>query len=261
MGTRVAVLVSCLFLISAFAVLPAAAIAPSFLASGPIVKAGTTSSLNWAGYVVTGAAGSVTDAAGSWVQPGVTCPSSGNTYAAFWVGIDGYSDSTVEQTGTLAECQSGTATYFAWYEFYPRPSFEIKTISVHAGDVISANVQYANGKFVVTITDVTTGKTFSTSAKINSAQRSSAEWIAEAPSSGGSILPLADFGTSSYGLDYTGVASTNYATVGGTTGAIGSFGTSVVAITMVDSAGGVKASPSSLTSDGTSFTVTWYSST
>jgi hypothetical protein len=258
--TKAAVLVSCLFVISGFAVLPATAFAPAFLASGPIVKASTTSSLNWAGYVVTGASGSITTASGSWVQPAVTCPSSGNTYAAFWVGIDGYSDSTVEQTGTLAECQSGTATYFAWYEFYPRPSFEITTISVHAGDVMSASVQYTSGKFVVTITDVTTGQTFSTSAKVN-AQRTSAEWIAEAPSSGGSILPLADFGTASFGSDYTGVASTNYATISGTTGAIGSFGTSVVAITMVDSSGGVKASSSSLSSDGTSFTVTWYSST
>src|SRR5256885_11903417 len=43
--------------------------------------------------------------------------------------------------------------------------------------------------------NTSSGHTFSTSAKVHSAQRSSADWIAEAPSSSGGILPLADFVT------------------------------------------------------------------
>ena len=107
---------------------------------------------------------------------------------------------------------------------------------------------------------MTTGQCFSKTKVVSGAKASSAEWITEAPSSSGGVLPLADFGTVSWGMDYTSMASTNYATVGGVTGAIGSFGSSVQQITMVSSGGSVKASPSALSSDGTSLTVTWQSS-
>jgi hypothetical protein len=46
--------------------------------------------------------------------------------------------------------------------------------------------------------------------KVSAAARSSAEWIAEASSSG-EILPLADFGTALFGKDSTGIAGTNAA--------------------------------------------------
>ncbi len=233
----------------------------SGVAVSPHLWAGSSSSLNWAGYAVTAAAGTVSDVKGSWVVPAIqgTCPST-NQYSSFWVGIDGFSSNTVEQTGTDSDCRGGAPAYYAWYEFYPHPSKIISGLTVHAGDVMSAEVAYSGGRFVVTITDTTTGASFSTSAKVHSAQRSSAEWIAEAPSSSGGILPLADFGTVSFGLDNTGIASTCTATIGGTAGAIGSFGSSVQSITMATSSSVVKASPSSLSPDGTSFSVTWKSS-
>jgi len=225
----------------------------------PRIRIGPSTSTNWSGYAVTGSAGSVSDVKASWVVPAIkgTCPST-NQYASFWVGIDGYSSSTVEQTGTDSDCQNGSPRYYAWYEFYPKPSFIINSITIHPGDKISAEVKYSGGGFTVTITDLTTGKTFSNSAKVNKAQRSSAEWIAEAPYSGG-ILPLADFGTVSFGYVSTGVASTCYATVGGVTGPIGSFGLSVQKITMVSQSSSttIKAAPSDLSSDGTSFTIAW----
>jgi hypothetical protein len=70
-------------------------------------------------------------------------------------------------------------------------------------------------------------------------------------------LPLANFGTVYFGGDYTGFTTTCYATVSGATGSIKSFGTAVQTITMVTNSGVTKASPSSLSTDGTSFTVTW----
>lgn len=228
----------------------------------PRIRAGATSSLNWSGYAVTGPAGSVTDAKSSWVVPAIvgTCPST-NQYSSFWVGIDGYSSSTVEQTGTDSDCQNGTPTYYAWFEFYPKPAFLINTLTISPGDKISAEVTYQGGVFTVSITDVTTGQSFSTSARINSAQRSSAEWIAEAPSSSGGILPLANFGAVNFGFDYTVITSTCFATLGGTTGSIASFGSSVQQITMVDSSGTIIAQPSSLSTDGTSFSVQRVTST
>jgi len=112
------------------------------------------------------------------------------------------------------------------------------------------------------INNVTTGQSFSTSTKVNSAKRSSAEWIAEAPSGFGGILPLADFGTAVYGADNTGVTGTSEATVSGTTAPIGSFGSNVYQITMVSVSDPSvsKAVPSSLSSDGSSFSDVWVSS-
>jgi hypothetical protein len=225
---------------------------------GPRIKDKNGNSLNWAGYAVTGSAGSVTDVKGSWTVPAVTCPG-GSQYSSFWVGIDGYSSSTVEQIGIDSDCSNGNPVYYAWYEFYPKPSFRINSMAINPGDNISAEVKYTGrGQFTVSIKDVNTTASFSKSAKVNSAQMSSAEWIAEAPWSGG-VLPLADFDTAYFGLDNTGVPSTNNATVNGNNGNMGSFGSSVP-ITMVTSLGAVKAQPSSVSSDGTSFSVQWFSS-
>jgi hypothetical protein len=207
------------------------------------------SSDNWSGYAVTGANGSVTDVKGSWMVPSVSCLATGDQYASFWVGIDGYSSNTVEQIGTDSDCVNGVPTYYAWYEFYPHFSYTINTITVKPGDVISAEVK-ATGKggFTVTITDGN-GTPFSVSTKMPQAQMSSAEWIAEAPYSGG-VLPLANFTTVFYGQDS--------AVVGGKLQPIGSFGNNVDEITMVNGSGATKAAPSALSSDG-SFSIAYVS--
>jgi len=226
---------------------------------------GAVSSTNWSGYAISGPAGSVTDAKGSWTVPAISgsC-STTNQYSSFWVGIDGYHDNSVEQIGTDSDCQNGVPTYYAWFEFYPHPSFIINSLTIQPGDTISAEVKYlGNNRFTVSITDLRTQQSFSTTTKVN-AQRSSAEWIAEAPSSSGGVLPLADFGTASFGQDYAPAnTSTCYATVHGVTRPIkatGSSGADVQEITMVGENGTtLKASPSALSTDGTSFAVTWLS--
>src|SRR5262249_4565795 len=232
------------------------------------VRDTTVSSYNWSGYAVTAAPGAVTAVKGSWVVPAVqpgSCSSRTTAeYASFWVGIDGFTSNTVEQTGTDSDCQNGVPTYYAWFEFYPHPAFLINSMSIRPGDVIEAEVQYSltTRRFTVTINDRTTGQSFSTSTKVNNAQRSSAEWIAEAPSGSGGILPLANFGTAVYGEDNTSVVGTSEATVSGATAPIGSFGSNVYQITMVSGSNPnvSKAVPSSLSSDGTSFSDVWMSS-
>ncbi len=248
------------FMVLSLLTVMSAAPSPQLLAA-PRIHAGSANSFNWSGYAVTGSTGSVTDAKGSWIVPGIvgSC-SSTNQYSSFWVGIDGANSNTVEQTGTDSDCQNGTPAYYAWFEFYPHPSFIINSLTVHPGDHVSADVKYSNGKFVASITDLTTGQSFSTSSTVHSAQRSSAEWIAEAPSSSGGILPLSDFGTVYFGQDSTGTSGTCFATISGNSGPVGSFGSNVQKITMVTSSGAVKASPSALSSDGTSFSVQWVSS-
>jgi Peptidase A4 family len=224
----------------------------------------SVTSVNWSGYAVTAAAGSITEAQGSWIVPSVTCGSKQTSYSAFWVGIDGYSSTTVEQTGTDSDCSKGTPHYYAWYEFYPKASKDI-SLPVHYGNVISASVTYASGVFTVTIQDVTSGQTFSTTGTVSSAQRSSAEFVVEAPETcllvKCKLSSLSNFGTASFGSDYTAVAGMNcgVAENGGPVASIGGYGTAIQEISMVSQANHsvVKAQPSALSSDGTSFTVQW----
>jgi Peptidase A4 family len=215
-------------------------------------------STNWSGYAVEGS--SFTSAKGSWIIPTVNCSKTPNTYSSFWVGIDGWTSSSVEQTGTDSDCDGSSPSYYAWYEFYPNPSFLISGVPVSPGNKMSAQVVYSGTEFTITITNESTGKSFSKSSRVRGAARSSAEWIAEAPccTNAGGILPLSDFGTVDFGDDYTGISGTNDATDSSTSGAIGAFGNNIFESIMVNgSTGADEAVPSALSSDGTSFTVTW----
>src|SRR5271169_3253206 len=177
-----------------------------------LLPGGKVTSENWSGYAVTGTA--FTQATGSWKVPAVDCTKTPSTYSAFWVGIDGWNSSTVEQTGTSSDCSGATAQYYAWYEFYPAAGFIITSVPVKPGNVMSAVVSYSGSEFAVKITNETTGKSFSKSSKGSGEKRTSAEWIAEAPccTTGGGILPLADFVKANFGDDKTGVSGTNDAT-------------------------------------------------
>jgi hypothetical protein len=215
---------------------------------------GSATSTNWSGYAVTGPTGSVSDVKASWYVPSVSCPLSPNQYASFWVGIDGYTSNTVEQIGTDSDCQNGTPVYYVWYEFYPHWAYTVNTVPINPSDKIIAEVSVTKGTFTVSLTNQTTGKAFQISQKMNNADRSSAEWIAEAPWSGG-VLPLANFNKAQFGSYYTNVQGTSSATVNGITAPIGSFANNI-AITMVDKDGLPKAQPSGLT-NGSSFSIDW----
>lgn len=240
----------------------------------PLVGQGLSQSLdllsqqqssNWSGYVVSSAAGSVTDVNGSWIVPSASCALH-DSYSATWVGIDGWLDSTVEQIGTDSDCQGGTPVYYAWYEFYPSPYVPLDTVAVSAGDVISAEVSCRTGglQCKVSITDANSGQSFSYSQAFepgSQPQMSSADWIAEAVSSlSGQVLPLPTLGQVYSGQDWTGVSPSDSATVNGTSGSIGSYGAAVVEIIMFAPDRSTLAQPSGLSLDGTSFSVAWSAS-
>ncbi len=215
----------------------AAVTAKSGLKAAPIA----TASSNWSGYAVTGANGSVSYVAGSWVVPAVNTATSG--YSAVWVGIDGYSSNTVEQTGTEEDVVGGRASYSAWYEVYPSYSVTINSMTVKANDSMTASVSYvaATNKFTLTIKDVTENESYSISLAAKGAARSSAEWVVEAPSSGYGELALANFAAAKF--------TNAYATIGGVTGAIDNWQS--YSITMEPSRS-VTATPSGLTDSAAS---------
>jgi len=220
---------------------------------------GTAESENWSGYAVTGS--DFTSASASWIVPAAVCKGNSNQeYAAFWVGLDGYSSNIVEQIGTDSDCDGPYPSYYAWYEFNPGASITL-SLAVYPGNKMSATVSYSDSKFTVSIVNETTGKSYSKTAAMPGAERSSAEWITEAPccNSGGGVLPLSDFGTVLFGFDYTSLPGTNSATETSHGGNIGSFGAANIhQITKNGSSSSPQTSTCSpLSSDGTSFSCTW----
>jgi hypothetical protein len=234
---------------------PSIWVGPALHAPGGRVSDGTAKSYNWSGYTVTGT--DFTSAKGSWIVPTGTCAKTPNSYAVSWVGIDGWTSTTVEQAGTAVFCNKTTASYFAWYEFYPAASVAISTVPVKPGDKITSEITYKDSDFTLEITDETTGKTFSITKAVSGAARSSAEWITEAPGVATGIVNLSDFTKVEFGDDYTDIKGTNEATDSAHSGVISAFGTSVLKVTEVDFLGYTQDTPSALSTDGTSFTTTW----
>jgi Peptidase A4 family len=228
---------------------------------------------------------------GGWTQPSVSCTSGAQTYSAYWVGLGGGSQGSeaLEQIGTQADCNgtSSTSTQYAWYELVPAAPVKIK-MTIHTGDKIWARTAVSGDKVTLFLSDQTTGQKFSKTLTMSNPDTSTAEWVAEAPSEcqGGASgectpLPLSDFGK----VKFTDANATS----GGHTGSISSWNSEAIALepssssmfgggfgggfgqggfgegagysggfgsdTSSDSSGG--ASPGSLSSNGSSFTVTY----
>lgn len=233
-------------------------------ASADTVTSQAAVSQNWAGYVAGGT--QFSSVSGSWVQPTAKC-GSGQTYSAFWVGVGGSGQSSaLEQTGTEADCAAdGSIDYHAWYELVPAAPVKLD-LAIHPGDHITGKVAVNGSDVTVSLADETTGQSTTKTLQMDNPDTSSAEWIAEAPSScdgSGACqpLPLADFGT----VQFTGAS----ATANGHTGPIsdpswsaqpielGSGGASDVAYAPGQSSSA--AAPSALSSDGSSFSVAYQS--
>jgi hypothetical protein len=233
-------------------------------------------SANWAGYATTGGAVTYTSATATWQEPTVTCAAGdAGAASAFWVGLGGYSVTSqgLEQVGTSADCdpETGKPTYYAWYELVPSPSVTIKHLVVHPGDVITASVNVLGGSTAeLQVKNRTRRTSFTTKLPLTAPDLTSAEWIAEAPSSCDQFrcrpIPLANFGS----VGFSKIAALGSGT-GGTLTANPGWTTTAITLTptvhqgffpgrdsLAGSAGSTAgATPSALSADGRSFTVQW----
>jgi hypothetical protein len=211
-------------------------------------------SSNWSGYAVAGA--TFTDVIGTWKQPAAKCSGSGQQYASFWVGIDGYSSTSVEQLGTDSDCNGSSPSYYGWYEMYPANSVNLGSkYKVSPGDTITAEVKRSGTSYVLSMKDVTAGWTFSINKTSSTAKNSSAEWVIESPEICGtscSLAKLADFGKITF-------SKSEAATTGGDE-PISKFtaGSGPHKITMTGTPKTViRSVPGKLTTNGEGFTTTW----
>ena len=217
---------------------PLIAVGPHAEAAHPGLK-NTEYTENWSGYAAD--SGTYNSVSADWTQPAANCSATGSdtTASAFWIGIDGFNSSTVEQTGSEADCNSGSPGYYAWFEAYPDPSYAYEA-TVEPGDQFESSVTASGDSFELYLYDVTQNWYGEQDVTVSGAAKSSAEVIAEAPSSGG-ILPLTDFGTVNF----------SNATANGT-----GFGSlSPVQIDMESSSGQLEATTSGLS--GNNFSVGW----
>jgi len=131
--------------------------------------------------------------------------SSGQSDASYWVGLDGWTNGTVEQTGVDSQCYwTGTKWVdapYAWYEMYPAKPVALS--GVNPGDKIAVSVTYKGSQhWLLVLKDLTNHRGFSVTAALpsgNTGHNSSAEVITETPGGGppGGVF-TASFGRVSY---------------------------------------------------------------
>ena len=170
----------------------------------------TAQSTNWSGYADRACSTcSLRYVAATFTVPSVNCAknTTATEYdASEWVGLDGLTSSTVEQTGVDGQCQGSTGPwYYAWYEMYPLYPVTFTIRGLRPGDTVNVSVYYGASahKYQLTFKDVTRGVGFTTNQPCPahaSCQNKSAEVITEEPTAapGANGNYLADFGQVSY---------------------------------------------------------------
>lgn len=178
----------------------AAALGPTLAPAAAL--ADTQTSDNWSGYAAHRAGASFNHVQASWRQPVGRCTAGQPAYAAFWVGLGGYSltSNAMEQIGTELDCtSSGRSRSSAWYELVPSPSRAVK-MTIAGGDRMTASVSVKGRRVTLHLADNTRHESFSRTVTARALDLGSAEWIAEAPSGCTATgvcqtLPLANFGS------------------------------------------------------------------
>ena len=160
----------------------------------------------------------------------------------------------MEQIGTESDWISGAQQNHAWFQLFPNPPFVINDFPLNVGDQITGAVTYigAGGWNLVLINDTQNAVFFIgfRHCKLSISFEKLCRMDCGSPFSFSdwSYLPLADFGQINF--------SDCQAVIDGIEGPINSFFWVNAPITMAQ--GPVsKATPSDLSPDGESFTVTW----
>jgi hypothetical protein len=145
---------------------------------------------NWAGYLALpgGSTTSFNQVVADYTVPSANCNGggvgTGDAFAYHWIGLDGWSDGTVEQDGVADFCEGGSASYYAWWEMYPN-GINLD-FPVSPGDAISSRVTYDGaGIYTLYLLDVTSGQSFNmTESCPTTCSNKSAEDITEGYASG-----------------------------------------------------------------------------
>jgi hypothetical protein len=210
----------------------------------PISPSAQGTSHNWSGYAAT--SGSYTGVTGTWTVPQLA-PSGAPGVGATWVGIGGVNSHDLIQAGTQdVSAGNGQSQFQAWIEMLPAPSQQIP-LAVAPGDSITVSITQqgaGSNTWQIAFKNNTSGQTYQTTVHYASSL-SSAEWIEEAPSGPNGIVPIDNFGSIGF--------SNATATQNGQTVDLAQAGAKPV--TLLNANSQPLAVPSSIGSDGASFSV------
>lgn len=183
-----------------------------FIALSDEYKNGTATTVesgNWGGAAIV--TSGVTSVVGTFVVPKPSRPSGGSSSTEYcgaaWVGIDGYNDADLIQTGVLWCIQGSSYLYEAWTEYLPASLIEYSpNIPVTSGQTVTVTATKTGSNSGTTKLSVSGGSsgTHTFSGQSSPIPGNSAEWIVEDFESGGSEVPFANFGT----VTFTGCSAT-----------------------------------------------------
>lgn len=157
------------------------------------VSPGWTST-NWSGYAIRKTRrNAYRSISAFWTVPRVRL-SPTNRFSSVWLGIDGFRNTSLIQTGTEQDVINGKAVYYAWWEILPKAETKIR-LPVSANDRMYARIAKIRGnRWLIVLANRTKGWTFRKVATYKG-PGSTVEWIMEAPSVNGLIAPLARYAT------------------------------------------------------------------
>ena len=151
-----------------------------------------------------------TSVGSTWTVPGVSATGSAS-YSAAWLGIDGFNNEALIQTGTEQDYYSRSAHYSAWWTTSAN-GFLKQTItsgcssvssgsvcgSVSPGDQVSASITGSiGGTWTITLSDATKWS-FTEGSIAYSGPGASAEWVLEAPGVNGRTATLAHYASTTF---------------------------------------------------------------
>lgn len=212
----------------------------------------TEKSSNWSGYIVTptSKSDSYTSISGSWTVPNISSNNK-NAVAAQWIGLGGVDSSDLLQMGTMEEIENGQPVTVVFWEQLPDVAQNIITIPI--GSTVSVSISNSSDStWNLTFSATTPSgevetKTISTTLDSSYAEGigTSAEWISEDPSDEyGELVPLAKTDLVKYESAKVNDSSLNTSS------------NTIRPVAMESSSGNIIIYPSSLGSDGESFTTT-----
>lgn len=120
-----------------------------------------------------------------------------DSYSAAWIGIDGFNNSNLIQTGTAQNIVNGQPQYYAWWETLPNPETQIDSSQypVSPGDSMVAHItEQSDGTWQIALGNQTQGWVFQKTGIQYQGPQTSVEWIMEAPQLNGNVTNLANYG-------------------------------------------------------------------
>ncbi|UKZ75813.1 hypothetical protein TrVFT333_003507 [Trichoderma virens FT-333] len=154
----------------------------SFRRSNNTAGTADATSPNWAGVAISQTG--VTEVSGTFTVPQPKLPAGGDPSVSYcgvaWVGIDGWTNGDLIQTGVLWCITEGETFWDPWYEYLPGAITIYEGVTVSAGSVVTVTATKTgtnSGVTTLTVDGITVSHTFT--GENFSLPGTSAEWIVE----------------------------------------------------------------------------------